>query len=42
MSFFNKLQNPDNGIINNSGVICKRYDNEINNFLVSDKLREVN
>lgn len=41
MSFFDKLRNPDKGIISSSGVIRKRYDSEIHDFLVSDKLREV-
>ncbi|XP_043489764.1 cilia- and flagella-associated protein 300-like [Polistes fuscatus] len=41
MSFFDKLRNPDKGIISSSGVIRKRYDSEIHNFLVSDKLREM-
>ncbi|XP_015172855.1 PREDICTED: uncharacterized protein C11orf70 homolog [Polistes dominula] len=41
MSFFDKLRNPDNGIISISGVIRKRYDSEIHDFLVSDKLREM-
>ncbi|KAI4497237.1 hypothetical protein M0802_007721 [Mischocyttarus mexicanus] len=41
MSFFDKLRNPDKGIISSSGVIRKRYDREIHDFLVSDKLREM-
>ncbi|KAM0731004.1 Cilia and flagella-associated protein 300 [Formica fusca] len=38
MSFFNKLKDPDNGIIRGSGTICKRYDMQIEEFLVSDNL----
>ncbi|KAK2580782.1 hypothetical protein KPH14_011517 [Odynerus spinipes] len=41
MSFFDKLKNPHNEIIHNSGIIRKRYDTKINDFLVSDKLREM-
>ncbi|KYN32340.1 Uncharacterized protein C11orf70 like protein [Trachymyrmex septentrionalis] len=39
MSFFDKLKDPDNRIIYNSGTICKRYDSQIEDFLISDKLR---
>ncbi|XP_012232310.1 cilia- and flagella-associated protein 300-like [Linepithema humile] len=39
MSFFNKLKDPDNGITYNSGTICKRYDIQVEDFLVSDNLR---
>ncbi|XP_071648214.1 cilia- and flagella-associated protein 300 [Temnothorax longispinosus] len=39
MSFFNKLKDPDNGIVHNSGIICKRYDLQVEDFLVSDNLR---
>ncbi|XP_017758798.1 PREDICTED: uncharacterized protein C11orf70 homolog [Eufriesea mexicana] len=39
MTFFNKLKDPKNGIVHKSGTICKRYDIEIENFLVSDNLR---
>nr|XP_033338244.1 cilia- and flagella-associated protein 300-like [Megalopta genalis] len=41
MSFFNKLKDPENGIVYKSGAICKRYDMEIDNFLVCDNLRGV-
>lgn len=41
MSFFNKLKDPENGIVHKSGIICKRYDTEIDNFLISDNLRGV-
>ncbi|XP_011647699.1 uncharacterized protein C11orf70 homolog [Pogonomyrmex barbatus] len=41
MSFFNKLKDSNNGIVHNSGMICKRYDTQIEDFLVSDKLRGV-
>lgn len=41
MSFFNKLKDPDNGIIRGSGTICKRYDMQIEEFLVSDNLHGV-
>ncbi|XP_012348747.1 cilia- and flagella-associated protein 300 [Apis florea] len=39
MSFFNKLKDPKNGIVHKSGAICKRFDMEIENFLISDNLR---
>ncbi|KZC06100.1 PREDICTED: uncharacterized protein C11orf70 homolog [Dufourea novaeangliae] len=39
MSFFDKLKDPKNGIVYKSGTICKRYDMEIENFLISDRLR---
>ncbi|KAG5327726.1 CF300 protein, partial [Pseudoatta argentina] len=39
MSFFDKLKDPDNRIVYNSGTICKRYDLQIEDFLVSDNLR---
>ncbi|XP_076238505.1 cilia- and flagella-associated protein 300 [Calliopsis andreniformis] len=39
MSFFDKLRNPESGIVHRSGAIRKRYDTEIENFLVSDNLR---
>ncbi|XP_025269552.1 uncharacterized protein C11orf70 homolog [Camponotus floridanus] len=39
MSFFNKLKDPDNGIVHDSGTICKRYDMQVEDFLVSDNLR---
>ncbi|KAG7189382.1 hypothetical protein KM043_017029 [Ampulex compressa] len=39
MSFFNKLKDPENGVIHNSGMIAKRYDEEINGILISDNLR---
>lgn len=39
MSFFNKLKNTDNGIVHSSGTICKRYDLQVEDFLVSDNLR---
>lgn len=39
MSFFNKLKDPKNGIVHKSGTICKRFDMEIENFLISDNLR---
>ncbi|XP_051160212.1 cilia- and flagella-associated protein 300-like isoform X2 [Leptopilina boulardi] len=39
MSFFDKLKNSDNNIVYNSGAIHKRYDEEIDEFLVSDNLR---
>ncbi|XP_076222253.1 cilia- and flagella-associated protein 300 isoform X2 [Nomia melanderi] len=39
MSFFNKLKNPENGIVYKSGAIRKKYDMEIHNFLISDHLR---
>lgn len=41
MSFFDKLKNPINGIVHNSGMICKRYDLQVEDFLVSDNLRGV-
>lgn len=41
MSFFNKLKDPKNGIVHKSGAICKRFDMEIENFLISDNLRAV-
>ncbi|KYM89672.1 Uncharacterized protein C11orf70 like protein [Atta colombica] len=39
MSFFDKLKDPDNRIVYNSGTICKRYDLQIEDFLISDNLR---
>lgn len=39
MSFFDKLQDPENKIVYRSGNICKRYDMDIESFLVSDNLR---
>ncbi|KYN08156.1 PREDICTED: uncharacterized protein C11orf70 homolog [Cyphomyrmex costatus] len=39
MSFFDKLKDPDNKITYSSGKICKRYDLQIEDFLVSDNLR---
>ncbi|XP_076657626.1 cilia- and flagella-associated protein 300 [Halictus rubicundus] len=39
MSFFDKLKDTENGIVYKTGTICKRYDMEIDNFLVSDNLR---
>nr|XP_034184568.1 cilia- and flagella-associated protein 300-like [Osmia lignaria] len=39
MSFFNKLKDFENGVIHKSGTICKRYDMEIDGFLISDNLR---
>ncbi|XP_017885404.1 cilia- and flagella-associated protein 300-like [Ceratina calcarata] len=39
MSFFSKLKDPKNGIVHKSGSICKRYDTELENFLISDNLR---
>ncbi|KAK1123004.1 hypothetical protein K0M31_008640 [Melipona bicolor] len=39
MSFFNKLKDPENAVVHKSGIICKRYDMEIENFLISDNLR---
>ncbi|XP_012530005.3 cilia- and flagella-associated protein 300 [Monomorium pharaonis] len=39
MSFFNKLRDSNNGIVYNSGTICKRYDLQVEDFLVSDNLR---
>ncbi|CAK9806958.1 Cilia- and flagella-associated protein 300 [Anthophora plagiata] len=39
MSFFNKLNDPENGIVHRSGIIGKRYDMEVENFLISDNLR---
>ncbi|XP_020288836.1 uncharacterized protein C11orf70 homolog [Pseudomyrmex gracilis] len=39
MSFFNRLKDPDNKITCSSGTICKRYDTQIEDFLVSDNLR---
>nr|XP_012151414.1 PREDICTED: uncharacterized protein C11orf70-like isoform X1 [Megachile rotundata] len=41
MSFFNKLKDSENGITYDSGTICKRYDMEIDGFLVSDNLRGI-
>lgn len=41
MTFFNKLKDPKNGVVHESGIICKRYDMEIENFLISDNLRAV-
>lgn len=41
MSFFNKLKDPNNGIVYDSGTICKRYDTQVEDFLVSDNLRGV-
>lgn len=41
MTFFNKLKDPKNGVVHKSGIICKRYDMEIENFLISDNLRAV-
>ncbi|EZA58424.1 hypothetical protein DMN91_005758 [Ooceraea biroi] len=41
MSFFDKLKNPDNDIIYNSGTICKRYDMQREEFLISDNLRNM-
>ncbi|XP_031371224.1 cilia- and flagella-associated protein 300-like isoform X2 [Apis dorsata] len=32
-------QDPKNGIVHKSGAICKRFDMEIENFLISDNLR---
>ncbi|KAL0107874.1 hypothetical protein PUN28_014859 [Cardiocondyla obscurior] len=39
MSFFDKMKNPNNRIVHNSGMICKRYDSQIEDFIVSDNLR---
>ncbi|XP_053972571.1 cilia- and flagella-associated protein 300-like [Hylaeus volcanicus] len=39
MNFFDKIKDPKNGIVHKSGAICKRYDMEVNGFLVSDNLR---
>ncbi|CAL1681742.1 unnamed protein product [Lasius platythorax] len=39
MSFFNKLKDPDNGITYSSGMICKKFDMQVEDFLVSDNLR---
>ncbi|XP_050587168.1 cilia- and flagella-associated protein 300-like [Bombus affinis] len=39
MTFFNKLKDPKNGVVHKSGIICKRYDMEVENFLISDNLR---
>ncbi|XP_015587691.1 uncharacterized protein C11orf70 homolog [Cephus cinctus] len=39
MSFFEKLKDPNNKVVHNSGTICKRYDLDIDGFLVSDNLR---
>ncbi|XP_076763236.1 cilia- and flagella-associated protein 300 [Xylocopa sonorina] len=41
MSFFNKLKDPKNRIVHKSGTICKTYDMELQNFLVSDNLRRM-
>ncbi|XP_043526754.1 cilia- and flagella-associated protein 300-like isoform X2 [Frieseomelitta varia] len=41
MSFFNKLKDPENAVVYKSGIICKRYDMEIENFLISDNLRRM-
>jgi len=41
MSFFNKLKDSNNRIVHNSGMICKRYDLQVEDFLVSDNLRGV-
>ncbi|XP_025152809.1 uncharacterized protein C11orf70 homolog [Harpegnathos saltator] len=41
MNFFNKLKDPNNGIIYSSGIISKRYDMQVEDFLVSDNLRGV-
>lgn len=41
MSFFDKLKNPENNIIHDSGTICKRWDIDIDGILVSDNLRGV-
>ncbi|XP_043284853.1 cilia- and flagella-associated protein 300-like [Venturia canescens] len=39
MSFFDKVKNPENKIIHDSGTICKRWDTEIDGIMVSDNLR---
>ncbi|XP_008202251.1 cilia- and flagella-associated protein 300-like isoform X1 [Nasonia vitripennis] len=39
MSFFDKLLDPANKIVHNSGVTCKRFDTDIEGFTVSDNLR---
>ena len=41
MSFFDKLKNPKNKIIHNSGIICKRSEIDIDGILVADNLRGV-
>lgn len=41
MSFFNKIKDFENGVVHKSGTICKRYDMEIDGFLISDNLRGV-
>ncbi|XP_043259099.1 cilia- and flagella-associated protein 300-like [Colletes gigas] len=39
MSFFDKMKDPKNGIVQKTGTICKRYDMEVESLLVSDNLR---
>ncbi|XP_014472654.1 PREDICTED: uncharacterized protein C11orf70 homolog [Dinoponera quadriceps] len=39
MTFFNKLKDPSNGITYSSGTISKRYDTQVEDFLISDNLR---
>lgn len=39
MSFFDRLQ--ENGIVRESGHICKCFDDYYEDFTISDKLREV-
>lgn len=41
MMFFNKLKDPNNGITYSSGTIRKRYDMQVEDFLVSDNLHGV-
>ncbi|XP_032670943.1 cilia- and flagella-associated protein 300-like isoform X2 [Odontomachus brunneus] len=38
MTFFNKLKDPNNGITYSSGTIRKRYDMQVEDFLISDNL----
>ncbi|XP_012284764.1 uncharacterized protein C11orf70 homolog [Orussus abietinus] len=38
-SFFDKLKDPENNVVYESGNIRKRYDLEIDGFLISDNLR---
>lgn len=41
MTFFNKLKDPNNKIAHSSGTIFKKYDMQVEDFVISDNLRGV-